>query len=70
MGWDFDRCIKAICSEWDWDRVSDSMDRDGNRYHTYYIKAGDRRPEKGELLAIAQFLGWKYSKGYFYEKII
>lgn len=66
----FDRCIKAINSEWDWDKIADTMDTSGKIYETYYIISNpDRRPERGECLAIAEYLGWTYRNGFFYRRI-
>lgn len=66
----FERCVKAICSEWDWDRVANTMDSSGRIYETYYIKIGEgRKPTIGDCEAIADYLGWIYHKGYFYRRI-
>lgn len=66
----FERCVKAFCSEWDWNKIADTMDASGKIYETYYIiSSPDRRPERGECLAIAEYLGWTYKNGYFYRRI-
>ena len=66
----FERCVKAICSEWDWDRVANTMDSKNKIYETYYIKSGfGRKPTTAECLAIAEYLGWIYHKGFFYRRI-
>ena len=67
----FGRCVKAICSEWDFDELAPSMDIKGNHYRTFYIKTGLARvPTLAECLAIADYSGMRYHKGFFYKKII
>lgn len=71
MSLSFGDCLKVFCSEWEYDEIAMSMDTSGNHYRTYYIKSGNGRfPALPECLAIADYMGYKYNKGYFYEKII
>ena len=71
MGLSFERCVKAICSEWDCCELAMSMDNDGRHYRTFYIIAGDgRNPTLAECQAIADYLGYRYSKGYFYKEVV
>ena len=67
----FGQVVKTINSDWDWDLSGCSMDKSGNKYERYYIKSGyGRRPTIPECLAIADYLGMVFKKGYFYKKII
>lgn len=65
----FGRCIKAINSEWDFGVANDTMDMKGNKYKTFYIiNNGDIVPDYATCLAIAEYSGMRYHKGYFYKK--
>lgn len=60
--------VKAINSEWD--VVELAMSSDGKfRYRTFYIVSNGRYPKLAECQAIADFVGYKYNKGYFYWRI-
>lgn len=63
--------VKIINSDWDIGEVGMSADGSGGHYKTYYIKSGGGRcPTFAECLAIADYMGMKYHKGYFYRRIL
>jgi len=67
----FGQALKTINSEWDFDIANDTQDIKGNKYKTFYIKSGDARcPTLAECLAIADYLGMRYHKGYFYKEVL
>lgn len=69
MGLHFRQAIKAVNSGWDYDELGMSMNSKGQHFRTYYIKAGNSRfPTVAECLAIADYSGMRYHKGYFYKK--
>ena len=66
----FRSAVKAVNSKWEVDEIAMSMDLKGNHYRTFYIKAGyARNPTLPECLAIANYCGMRYSKGYFLKKV-
>lgn len=71
MSLGFGKCIKVFNSEWDYEFSGMYLDGNGNHYERFYIKAGDERlPTVSECLAIADYMGMVFKKGYFYKKII
>lgn len=67
----FRYAVKAINSEWDIDELGMSADGMGGHYRTFYIKSGDARtPTREECEALADYMGFKYSKGYFYKEVL
>lgn len=70
MSLEFRQTIKAINNEWDYRELGISMDTDGNHFRTFYIVAGGaKKPTLAECLAIADYLGMRYSKGVFYKQV-
>jgi len=70
MSLSFGQVIKSINSEWDYREIGMSMDDNGNHFRTFYIISGDaRNPTIAECMAIADYLGFRYSKGYFYKQV-
>lgn len=66
----FRTAVKAVNDKWETDEIGMSMDAKGNRFRTFYIKAGyERNPNLPECLAIAHYCGMRYSKGYFLKKV-
>lgn len=67
----FRTAVKAINNKWEIDEIGMSMDTKGNKFRTFYIKAGyERNPNLAECLAIAHYCGMRYSNGYFYKEVV
>ena len=65
----FERCVKATCSQWDVGWCADTMNKNKEKFKTYYIIAtGDIKPTIDDCRAIEEYSGCKYQYGYFYEK--
>lgn len=71
MGLHFRQVIKCINSEWDYDELGMTMNTKGQTFRTYYIKSGNSRfPTVAECLAIADYMGYIYTRrGYFLQEI-
>ena len=66
----FERAIKTVNSQWDYDEIAPSYDSKGRQYETFYIKNGcARKPTEDECLAIALACGMRYHEGYFFKGV-
>lgn len=67
----FRQTVKAVNSQWDCCELAMSMDCTGRHFRTFYIVAGEaRNPTLAECKAIADYLGYRYNKGYFYKEVV
>lgn len=62
----FKQAVKALNSTWDIGEPVECMDYKGNRYEKNYIIGN---PTLADCLVIANYMGLRYHKGYFYNKI-
>lgn len=71
MGLSFDMAIKSINSGWDYKEMAMAMNNKGQRFRVFYILTGiERNPTLAECLAIANYVGFNYKKGYFYQEVL
>ena len=69
MALSFKQAVKVICSEWDCDMTL-CADYKGNHYERYCItNTANFKPTYADCYSLANYLGMRYHKGYFYNKL-